>query len=816
VTTRLLAPCFRLLAFACLHALAFSQIPFGSAQPLDDGWAFTLGDDPGFRRPEFDDRTWTQLDLPHDWSVKERMRPELASCTGYLPGGVGWYRKTLVIPAQPGRDRVYLYFEGVYNRSEVYLNGQRIGGRPNGYVSFVCDATPAVRFDRENTIAVRVDHHRSADSRWYTGSGIYRPVFLLRAGPVRFAPWGVFVHTDRVDASGGHLAVAAEIRNDADEAVTLTLRHEVRSPAGALVATTTREATVPPHAAAISRAELVVPQPQLWAVDAPALHLVRSSLLHDGRELDATTTRTGIRTVAFDANTGFRLNGVSMKLKGVCLHHDAGVLGAAVPRAVWRQRLLALQGLGANAVRTSHNPQSADLYDLCDELGLLVLDEAFDEWELPKRKWLRGWNVGEPGFDGACDFFAEWSERDLADQVRRDRNHPSVFAWSIGNEVDYPNDPYSHPVLDGTRINQPMFGGYKPDRPPAARLGVIAHRLAAVARREDPTRPVTAALAGVVMSNETDYPAALDLTGYNYTEDRYALDHARYPQRVIYGSENGHSFAAWQAVRDHDYIFGQFLWTGIDYLGEAGPWPSRGSTAGLLDLSGAVKPRGHFRAALWSDRPVAYLGTETAASERHPSIDAWPVWNYEPGTRVRVLGYTNAPRAWLRLNGRRVAEAPTADPATGIITWELPYEPGDLEMVGVDDSGAESCRATLRTAGPAATLQLRVETPPLEQPRDVAMVSAQIVDARGVPVLDARPPVTCRIDGPARLLGLEASDPADVNAATAAVRNAYHGRVVAYVQATSAFGAAQVQFSVPGLPPATQLVSAPARGPAAP
>jgi beta-galactosidase/beta-glucuronidase len=682
VIHRSLRACLRLFLLAGLGRAAAAQIPLGTAQPLDVGWTFALADDPGFRRPDFDDRAWTQVALPHDWSIRQPMRPDLASCTGYLPAGIGWYRQTLLIPTQPGRDRVYLYFEGVYNRSEVYLNGQRIGGRPNGYVSFVCDATAAVRFDHENTIAVRVDHHRSADSRWYTGSGLYRPVFLLRAGPVHFAPWGVFVHTDRVDADGGHLAVEAETRNDSDEAVALTLRYEVRSPAGTLVATSTGPATVPAHASTVSRGVLVVPQPQLWDLTSPSLYRVRTTVLHEGRELDATTVRTGIRSLAFDANTGFRLNGASLKMKGVCLHHDAGVLGAAVPRAVWRQRLLALKGVGANAVRTSHNPQSADLYDLCDELGLLVLDEAFDEWELPKRKWLRGWNVGEPGFEGSCDFFAEWSERDLADQVRRDRNHPSVFAWSIGNEVDYPNDPYSHPVLDGSRINQPMFGGYKPDRPPAARLGVIAHRLAAVVRREDPTRPVTAALAGVVMSNETEYPAALDLTGYNYTEERYATDHARYPQRVIYGSENGHSFAAWRAVRDHDYIFGQFLWTGIDYLGEAGPWPSRGSTAGLLDLTGAVKPRGHFRAALWSDRPVAYLGTEIAAHERPPSIDAWPVWNYEPGTRVRVLGYTNAARARLRLNGRPVAETRTPDPATGIIAWGFRSSPASWSWTG--------------------------------------------------------------------------------------------------------------------------------------
>lgn len=805
--TRLIPTCLGLLALAALPRFASAQIPFGSATSLNEGWRFALVDEPAARQPDFDDRSWTPLDVPHDWSVRSGMRPDLASCTGYLPGGIGWYRKTLVIPSQPDHAKVFLYFEGVYNRSEVYLNGQRIGGRPNGYVSFLCDATPAVRFDRENTIAVRVDHHRSADSRWYTGSGIHRPVRLLRAGAVHFAPWGVAIRTLKVDDAGAHLAIDVETQNDSGAPAALSLRHEVLSPDGVVVATATGKSAPPAHGSVHARTELVVPHPHRWNLDDPFLYRVRTTIAQDGRELDTTTTRTGLRLLSFDADTGFRLNGVPTKMKGVCLHHDAGVLGAAVPRAVWRQRLATLKTLGCNAIRTSHNPHAPDLYDLCDELGLLVLDEAFDEWEFPKRKWLRGWNVGEPGFDGSADFFAEWSERDLADLVRRDRNHPSVFAWSIGNEVDYPNDPYSHPVLDGSRINQPMFGGYKPSQPDAARLGVIAQRLAAIARQHDPSRPVTAALAGVVMSNETDYPKALDLAGYNYTEDRYATDHARYPHRVIYGSENGHSYAAWRAVQENPYIFGQFLWTGIDYLGEAGPWPSRGSSAGLLDLTGAVKPRGRFRAALWSDHPVAFLGTEQAPADQRQSIDAWPIWNYEPGARVRVLCYTNAAKARLQLNGRAVGDDRARDPATGVIAWDVPFEPGELDVIGLDAAGTETCRDRLRTAGPAATLRLTVDNPALDPDHGVAMVAAQVVDAGGVPVMDARPMVACTVDGPARLLGLEAANLRDVSDSTDAVHAAYHGRIVAYVAATGSTGSVRVRFAAPGLPDATQTLT---------
>lgn len=279
-----------------------------------------------------------------------------------------------------------------------------------------------------------------------------------------------------------------------------------------------------------------------------------------------------------------------MKVKGVCLHHDAGVLGAVVPPEVWERRLNNLKEIGVNAIRMSHNPQAPVVYDLCDRLGLLIMDEASDEWEFPKRKWVKGWNKGEPAYNGSFDFFEEWIEQDVTDMVRRDRNHPSIFMWSIGNEVDYPNDPYSHPILDGSTINQPMFGGYKPDAPDAMRIGKIAKRLAACVRAVDTSRPVTGALAGVVMSNQTEYPEAIDVVGYNYTENRYDEDHATYPNRVIYGSENGSGLEAWYAVKDKEFIFGQFIWTGTDYLGESGAWPSRGLYTGLLDFGSFPKP----------------------------------------------------------------------------------------------------------------------------------------------------------------------------------------------------------------------------------
>lgn len=796
-------PTFLLLGLALIPTLTSAQVSFGSSTLINDGWGFALGDQDAARLPSPTDPSWQRVDLPHDWSIGQPLDPKLASATGYLPGGIGWYVKALPIAREDGGEKVFIYFEGVYNHSEVYLNGHLLGKRPNGYVSFIYDATPYVNFGQDNLLAVRVDHSRSADSRWYTGSGIYRNVFLIRAHPLHITPWGVFVRAEAVDKSAALLQIETELQNETAQAATVVVKHEVLSAAGAVVAEEHAEIKLPAGAVGKAALSLKVTNPTLWSTATPYLYQVRTTIIQDGRQLDQALTRTGIRRLAFDADKGFSLNGVGMKLKGVCIHHDAGVLGAAVPRTVWKKRLQTLKGLGANAIRLSHNPHAPDVYELCDELGLLVMDEAYDEWEYPKRKWLSGWNVGQPGFEGSWTYFEEWKERDIAAMVRRDRNHPSVFAWSIGNEIDYPNDPYSHPVLERARIDQPMLPGYKPDHPNASRLGPIAEHLAAEVRKHDPSRPVTAALAGVVMSNETGYPAALDVVGYNYTEDRYAGDHQKYPRRIIYGSENRHSHAAWKAVRDNAAIAGQFLWTGIDYLGEAGAWPARGSTAGLLDLTGAVKPRGRFREALWSDKPVIYLGTQAAPKDDRKSIDARPLWNYAPGTPVRVLCYTNAAKARLLLNGRPVGGDKPRDDEEGVIAWDLPFEAGKLEVIGMDEQDGETCRNALQSAGAPAAFLLSSDAKTLAAGHGVVELELQVVDQHGVAVPDASPAVTCSVEGPARLLGLEAGDIHDVSDYTDAVQHAYHGRIVAYVQATGVKGTVRVRFTAPELPEAS-------------
>ncbi len=788
------------LLFSCLSAT--SQISFGDSKKINDNWKFNLQETPDAKNATFDDSKWQKINVPHDWSVKGQLSPTLASCTGFLPGGIGWYRKSINIPQSKSGEKVYLYFEGVYNRSEVFINGHSLGKRPNGYISFAYDATPFIKYGGENTISVRVDHSQSADSRWYTGSGIYRDVWVVYANPVHIAQWGVYAYPE-VKKGTGTLNVEVEVENGSASKSALTVINELISKDGKTVAKSSSKVDVAANQNGKISTKLNIKNPQLWDLDNPNLYQLKTTVLKDGKQIDETVTKTGFRKFTFDPNNGFALNDKWMKMKGVCLHHDAGVLGSAVPREVWKTRLQTLKEIGVNAIRTSHNPQAPEFYELCDELGLLVLNEAYDEWEFPKRKWLEGWNYGTPGFEGSFDIFADWAEKDLEDFVRRDRNHLSVFGWSIGNEVDYPNDPYSHPVLDQGKngFGQANYGGYKKDAPDAMRLGAIAKRLVAAVKKYDKSRPTTAGLAGVAMSNETEYPGALDITGYNYTESKYQSDHEKYPKRVIFGSENVHDMEPWLAVKNNKHIFGQFLWTGIDYLGESGRWPSRGFYSGLVDFAGVIKPRGYFRQSLWSDKPMAYLGTYPLKDEKDVSKDAWAIWNYEAGQKIRVVCYTNAAKARLELNGKVVGETKLYDEKTGIIYWDIPFASGKLEAVGLDKNDKEVSRYAITTTQQPVELTIAEKDITISKDRGVAKIMVQVKDQNGLPVMLSDNEVTCTITGPGVLLGLEAGNNSDMTDYTDNVQRVYHGHIAAYIEATGEAQPIKVTFTSQWLKP---------------
>ncbi len=792
-----------LLLMAATVAAVSAQVSFGRAERLNDDWRFLRADSmwnvsetADMKEPGFDDSRWRRVQLPHDWGVELPMSPDKGSCQGYLPGGIGWYRRVLPIQAVEAGQRLFIYFEGVYNYSEVYLNGHLLGRRPSGFASFLYDLTPHLRAGAKNVVAVRVDHSQEADSRWYTGSGIYRDVWLITAPEVHLAQWGTAYRL--VSISGKKAVVDVDVETTDDRAVkpALTLQAAVAlTDAQGRVVAEAKTAIGPQEKKTV---RLTVSNPQRWTLDKPYLYTLTTRLSNG----DQSTVRAGLRTLEFSPDRGFALNGQWIKVKGVCVHDDAGVLGTAVPAEVWRRRVRELKAIGTNALRMSHNPHAPALYDICDEEGMLVMDEASDEWEFPKRKWMRGWNQGAPGFEGTFSYFEEWIERDVADMVRRDRCHPSIFLWSIGNEVDYPNDPYSHPVLNGggSDFTQPAYGGYKPDQPNAERIGIIAQRLAKIVRDIDDSRAVTGALAGVVMSNETAYPEAVDVVGYNYTESRYATDHQRYPKRVIYGSENRHDLPAWKAVRDNEHIFGQFLWTGIDYLGESGPWPARGSSAGLLDLAGNIKPNGHYRAALWAEQPVCYIGTYPAMQpggrrnrgRNWVSPYAPAIWNYDEGQRVRVVCYTNAPSARLLLNNAPIGGDPKRDKDTDILYWDIDYQAGTLRCEATN--GATSA---ITTCGRPYALRATLD-PAASASGDVVLIHVEVLDEDGNLVPLADNDITCHIDGTSRLLGLENGDISDTSNKTDRHERAHAGRLLAYITP----GTATIRFTSPLLRPA--------------
>lgn len=766
---------------------------------FDRAWRFSKSDLPNAAVPAFDDSSWRLVNVPHDWSNEGPFGPEYASGNGYAPGGVAWYRKHFRLDSAATNKIVAVEFDGIYQHSEVWINGHFAGGRPYGYASFECELTPFLKFgNAENVIAVRVDHSRYADSRWYTGSGIYRDARLRVTDKLHLATWGTSLTTPKVSADSAAVRIETSVANNGVAPAKFVLESEIVAPDGGVVKRLTSESSAADGMRQSVLQETAIASPKLWSVESPQLYSLRSRVRIGETIVDESATPFGIRTFSFDANKGFSLNGVPMKLKGVCVHHDAGPLGAAVPIRVWERRLRTLKEIGVNAIRTSHNPPAPEFLDLCDRLGFLVKDEAFDEFTPAKNKWMNGVNNGQPSRYGYAENFEEWATRDIADMVRRDRNHPSIILWSIGNEIDFANDPFSHPVLGGN---------YHPENPPAENLVTLAKPLIAAVKSVDTTRPVTAALATVAMSDAVGLPELLDVVGYNYQEPRYQDDHAKFPKRVIFGSETSHQLSAWMAVRTNDFISGQFLWTGIDYLGEAGRWPNRGSSAGLLDICGFKKPLAWFRQSLWSDQPMVYMTTSSdegfSGRGRFRSDESW---NWQTNATVTVRCFTTCPEVALTLNGKSLGVKSNSEARDGAFVWRVPFEAGVLKAEGRRD-GRTICEFTLKTAGAASRIELLPDTTQLAADgSDVCQVEFRVTDAQGVRVPDADDEVTFELNGPAEILGAgngNLNGPVDFKAKTQRV---FHGRGLVVLQSKPQSGKIVLKASSPGLEAATMTV----------
>jgi beta-galactosidase len=773
--------------------------------PFDTGWRFHLGDDATAKQPAFDDASWRPLDLPHDWSIEGALNPAPAGDTngGFFSHGIGWYRKTFTLPAATAAKKIVVEFDGVYMNSDVWINGQFLGRRPYGFIGFRYDLTEYLKTDgTPNVLAVRVDDSAEPSTRWYTGAGIYRHARLIVTGYTHFRlDGGLRVSTPQI--TPGQAIVETNAIIDAhffteEERQAwikdpwkvkpvkseLILRSCVLDPDGTEVGRTDSKLTLASQLAGQRATQwIAVPNPRLWSDRTPLLYQLRCTLSLDGHTLDETSATFGIRRLTFDSDRGLLVNDQPTKLKGVCLHQDGGSFGNAVPIGVWAWRLARLKEMGCNAIRTSHHPFAPEFYDLCDQLGVYVFDEAFDEWN---RDWTHNFTEdprGKAKF-GYHLYFNQWHETDLRAMLRRDRNHPSVVFYSIGNEIP----------------NQFDDDGWK-----------LAKQLVDICHEEDPTRLATSACDQSFVSSRNGFMDQLDLGGYNYIdriykELTYAPEHERFPHRLLLGTETSNQVHNWLGVRTNDYVIGEFIWTGIDYLGESFQAPRRGNDSGYLDLAGARKPSYYQRAAFWRDDPVLQLFVLTDEKPEHAwrPAPAFSKWNWPAGAQVTVRAATNCDEVELFLNDRSLGRH-TVSHDVDASDWVVPFAPGTLSAVGYR-SGQKVAVQALRTAGAPARLQITPLPAPVSS--DLAVCEITVVDKEGLTVPDATPAVTVHVDGAGHLIGLDTGDLNYGGLFKVDQRVAYQGRLLATAQRTARRGELLMSAATSGLPTATLALPA--------
>ena len=757
---------------------------------LTDGWRFCLTDARNscltgcdFWARDYDDSAWKEVQVPYDWAVTFPFEQKNSSGTAYLPGGTGWFRCHFVLDKDCSGKQAEVCFDGVYKHCKVWCNGYYLGNWQNGFTSFSFDLTEALRTDgSENVLAVLVEHEDIADCRWYTGSGIMRPVFIHFSDDVRVEQGSARFSAD---AQGSFCATAVLCCAETGSRE-VSVRVSLADEGGRTVFSAEKRVPVESHQTIPVAVDGHIDGVAQWSPEHPALYSLSYAVLDGDRELDSYAAKVGFRSLRFDADKGFFCNGVNMKLKGVCVHEDAGCFGNAVPKDVWRRRLEKLRDAGCNAIRMSHNPHSSELYDLCDELGFFVMDEIYDEWQNPKNKWVRGHNVYPPSHQGITEDFVSCWKQDVRSFVERSRNHPSVIMYSIGNEIDYPNDPYCSPkfreMTGNNDADKPAAEKmYNTNHPDISQLERLAAMLAAEVRKYDASRPVTMALAFPELSVSTGVLRWLDVAGYNYKEQFYEQDHKAYPRLPFVGSENSHSLEAWRYVADNDYVMGQFLWTGIDYLGEAKGWPVHGSPAGLLTLAGFEKPSFYFRKALWTEQKFAKLFTAPAGTE-----DWTCSWNYAAGEEVDVMVYANVPELSLLLNGAPAVQLHVG--GNGSAGCRLRFEPGLLTV----NEGA-ACLDQLSTVSAACGIQAHPVCG-----TTLCQIEVSLVDAEGQLAATDGSLVSAAVTGGGELAGLENGDLADVTEYASSCRHAVQGRLMVYVRKSGDGGAVQVTLSSPG------------------
>lgn len=772
---------------------------------FNNDWKFFLGDDSLAREIKYDDSKWRVLNLPHDWSIEGSFSENYPTTynEAALPAGIGWYRKTFTVPASSKEKRVFINFDGIYRNSEVWINGHYLGKRPNGYISFQYELTPYLKFGNEkNVIAVKVDNSAQPNSRWYTGSGIYRNVWIETTSEVAADHWGSFISTANVSSRSAEINVNYRIANSNAKSKWIRLIHQIYDAKGRLVNSAQSGKILIQSPYSDGHAAIKINDPELWSVEKPYLYKLVTKIIQNDKVIDSNQTTFGIRYFNFDPQKGFFLNGKPLKILGVCMHHDLGALGAAVNTRAIERQLQILKAMGCNAIRTAHNPPAPELLDLCDKMGFIVMDEAFDMWKKKKNK-----------FDYSLDF-DEWHKRDLQDQIKRDRNHPSVFMWSIGNEIREQFDS------SGTRI---------------------AKELVKIVKDLDPTRPVTSALTENNPEKNFIYQShALDVLGFNYKLYDYSELPKRFPGEKIIASETASALAtrghydfpsdsiriwppdaksknygnpdytvsaydntyaywgatheqSWNAVKKNDFIAGTFVWSGFDFLGEPIPyhWPARSSYYGIIDLAGFPKDVYYMYQSEWTNKPVLHI---------------FPHWNWKVGDSVDVWAYyNNADEVELFLNGRSLGARRKQGDSLHVM-WRVNFEPGTLRAVSRKNGKTVLCKE-IKTAGKPAKIRLIADRKILKaNGEDLSFITVKITDAKGNLIPYADNLVNFEIKGEGFIAGVDNGLQTSMESFKASHRKAFNGMCLVIIKSTQKKGNIQLAANAKGLKSDTIII----------
>jgi beta-galactosidase len=791
-----LAATLLLLCLAGLAAAASTEIAIGSDRRIriNDDWRFFKGDAPGAEQAAFSDTTWRALDLPHDWAIEGPFDRKINPHAGGLPAfGVAWYRKHFTVPAGAKGKHFSVQFDGAMSNSTVWLNGQKVGGRPYGYESFALDLTPYVKFDGENVLAVRLAPEEQS-SRWYPGAGIYRNVWLNVTGPQRVAQWGTYITTPSVTDAKTTVVIRTEVENQGAAEARVSLETTVLDAAGEPAGRVANDVTLPAGGRQAVEARIDISSPHRWDLDTPYLYSAVTTIRQGNLQSDRYVTPFGIRTIEFSREKGFLLNGHPRRFNGVCMHHDLGALGSAINTRALERQLEILKQMGVNAIRTSHNPPAPELLELTDRMGLLVMDEAFDMWAIPKVR------------NGLSKFWKDWYETDLREFIRRDRNHPSVVMWSIGNEVPEQGRP------DG---------------------GILARKLTTIAHEEDRTRPTTAAFNNDTGAIKNELASGVDVPGFNYTPGRYTQILKDHPGWIVVGSETASAVSSrgvyhlpiekyekhpslqltsydvisppWASIPDVEFdaqeknpsLLGEFVWTGFDYLGEPTPyfngpgktdadWPSRSSYFGIVDLAGFPKDRFYLYQSQWTAKPMVHL---------------LPHWNWAgmEGKAIPVMCYTNADEVELFLNGKSLGrkkrfsepvELPVGPKASADrkfvskyrLMWRVPYAPGELKAIAYQ-GGNRIAAAVVKTAGAPARVVLDPDRSGIAADGDdLSFVTVRVEDKDGNLCPNADNLVKFALDGPGKIAGVDNGNAATVEPFQADYRKAFSGLALVIVR----------------------------------